>query len=518
MQAARSRLRWRSTALASIIILCLIGGFSANAVSSTLDPFFRDVFRRYMEMVHSQVLFVGNIDLNRKLHPYVQNNKGKIVVRAFSQQEPGYLRGFVYEVYEGGRWAGAGATRKLSAEEDETLASRRFFHEPTRSAETIPPDHIVQIHPTNGLDLNQLIMPGGSYGVELIAATMQSNRNDEFIPGEIDLAGGYTAYSAPADRFTLPAPHLDLNELPADYLYVPDYLQDYLRPHLPEWEPATSTSARIASSIAFLQRRCEYALKRQPESDDDPIVVFLEQSQEGHCELFATSVVMMLRMQNVPTRYVSGFVCREPHPLEEGWIARLIDCHAWAEAYDAESGRWLLVEATPLAGVPDGKSEAGLFAKIREATIGVWVDLFSKIKRGYFAEAVLSGLARLWEWLRFLLWTGPWFIGWPIVIALLWLGGKKIHGRRIRRIAAGQASQAFRELERALVPYAGTRDGCLTARAYAELAIVGMAPHPQRLRELITAWERIRYGGAPLADWPVQAQDYVRDALNPADS
>ena len=48
-------------------------------------------------------------------------------------------------------------------------------------------------------------------------------------------------------------------------------------------------------------------------------------------------------------------------------------------------------------------------------------------------------------------------------------------------LRAGQVSQAFRELERALVPYAGTRDGCLTARAYAELAIVGMAAETNRL-------------------------------------
>ena len=56
---------------------------------------------------------------------------------------------------------------------------------------------------------------------------------------------------------------------------------------------------------------------------------------------------MLLRMADVPTRYVTGFLVTH-RDVETGlWIARSMDAHAWAEAWDEEGKQWRIVEATP---------------------------------------------------------------------------------------------------------------------------------------------------------------------------
>ncbi len=55
---------------------------------------------------------------------------------------------------------------------------------------------------------------------------------------------------------------------------------------------------------------------------------------------------MLLRLADVPTRYVTGFLVTQRDEQSGSWIARNMDAHAWVEAWDQEQNRWRLVEAT----------------------------------------------------------------------------------------------------------------------------------------------------------------------------
>ena len=54
--------------------------------------------------------------------------------------------------------------------------------------------------------------------------------------------------------------------------------------------------------------RFKYSLQGQPRDRSlDPIEDFITKHPEGHCEYFATALVLMLRSQRIPARLVAGF-------------------------------------------------------------------------------------------------------------------------------------------------------------------------------------------------------------------
>lgn len=94
----------------------------------------------------------------------------------------------------------------------------------------------------------------------------------------------------------------------------------------------------------------------------DPIEDFVANHRSGHCEYFASALVMMLRSQHIPARMVVGFRGGEYNALGDYYQVLQRHAHAWVEAYlppeEAESelppeavrtplGGWLRVDPTP---------------------------------------------------------------------------------------------------------------------------------------------------------------------------
>jgi hypothetical protein len=91
---------------------------------------------------------------------------------------------------------------------------------------------------------------------------------------------------------------------------------------------------------------------------DNPLEEFLFRHRQGHCELFASALVLMLRSQGIPARLVTGFLGGELNPLTGYYVVRQSNAHAWVEAYLPESG-WRILDPTPPAGRPDADGLAG---------------------------------------------------------------------------------------------------------------------------------------------------------------
>lgn len=98
---------------------------------------------------------------------------------------------------------------------------------------------------------------------------------------------------------------------------------------------------------------------------EDPIETFLFDWREGHCEYFASSMVLMLRSLGIPAVLATGFLGAELHPLEGYWVVRQSNAHAWVEAYLPERG-WTVFDPTPAAGRP-ALEEAGLRSLLFQA-------------------------------------------------------------------------------------------------------------------------------------------------------
>ena len=83
-----------------------------------------------------------------------------------------------------------------------------------------------------------------------------------------------------------------------------------------------------------------------PPPGQDPIEYFLFELQRGYCDYYATSMVLMLRSQGVPARWVQGYATGEYDPEAGAYLVRDTIAHSWPEVYFTGYG-WLRFEPTP---------------------------------------------------------------------------------------------------------------------------------------------------------------------------
>jgi transglutaminase-like putative cysteine protease len=108
----------------------------------------------------------------------------------------------------------------------------------------------------------------------------------------------------------------------------------------------------------------------------DPLADFLFRTREGHCEYFATAMVIMLRTLEIPSRIVNGFQMGEYNELNDMYSVRDSDAHSWVEAYFPRNDCWIEFDPTPSAGIND-YSQGGLLAQLRkyaDAMEVFWLD------------------------------------------------------------------------------------------------------------------------------------------------
>jgi len=125
----------------------------------------------------------------------------------------------------------------------------------------------------------------------------------------------------------------------------------------------------------YLKTEFRYTLDLKP-TDGDPLAEFLFKTREGHCEYFATAMVMMLRTLEIPARIVNGFQMGEYNELNDMYTVRESDAHSWVEAYFPRTDSWIEFDPTPSAGIND-YSQGGLWAQLRkyaDAMEVFWLD------------------------------------------------------------------------------------------------------------------------------------------------
>ena len=107
---------------------------------------------------------------------------------------------------------------------------------------------------------------------------------------------------------------------------------------------------------------------RRERKDLDPIEDFLFHTRSGHCERFATTLVLMLRSQGIPAVMVLGFKGCETTEEPGRYIVREEFAHAWVEALIEEyeplpwwgirrTSRWLSLDPTPSGGGANSSDE-----------------------------------------------------------------------------------------------------------------------------------------------------------------
>jgi hypothetical protein len=108
---------------------------------------------------------------------------------------------------------------------------------------------------------------------------------------------------------------------------------------------------RVGQALtAYLSRSGEYGytldLRRQDYSLD-PVMDFLINTKQGHCERFASALALMLRSQGIPSRIVVGFR-GAAETVNGAYVIRRNQAHAWVQMWTP--GQWITLDPTPGAG------------------------------------------------------------------------------------------------------------------------------------------------------------------------
>ncbi|MEX0654246.1 MAG: DUF3488 and transglutaminase-like domain-containing protein [Phycisphaeraceae bacterium] len=223
----------------------------------------------------------------------------------------------------------------------------------------IHPPTTVQSDSLSDIKFNPLDQQLASQGAS--GALVYSLRWPSFPPG--DLAGRYREKLVENSRARLvssPARDREAFErFQNDYARgwvsqhqrIARYTRDLLAKHNLERDPDapyTADDAEIARVLTeHLRDEFRYALDNPTVArHEDPIVEFLFNHRQGHCELFASALAAMTRSIGMQARVVTGYVASEYNRIGGYYIVRQRNAHAWTEIHAGPEQGWRTFDPT----------------------------------------------------------------------------------------------------------------------------------------------------------------------------
>jgi len=345
----------------------------------------------------------------------LNNNTSNVVFHGWSSQKS-YWRGESKSLYTGKGWSdveGALTLHKTADDVEAALAELGGRGKGERIEQSV-----TYVKPVSGMPL----MQGGLKGIVLQLEASDPDRQlsnyihepatDALFPPTIDAEiKSYTLIT----ELPMIEPEL-LNELEepderlAQRAWESEMLSEYLQ--LPEGLPerVVALAAEVAGGgltgrydqvkaiEQYLKDSYRYSLNsKQPEVDEDFVDHFLFEQQRGYCVHFATAMVVMLRSQDIPARYVKGYQSGEAIEqrlsdaglLETLYKVSETDAHAWVEVYFPEVG-WVPFDPTPAASESETQAQAAWFGQLNK--------LKDNVLSGFKGLSDLLTLTQ-WQWL-----------------------------------------------------------------------------------------------------------------------
>jgi hypothetical protein len=159
------------------------------------------------------------------------------------------------------------------------------------------------------------------------------------------------------------------------YLALPSELSPRIRALARQIAPASvRTDYQKAERIlGFLSdsNRFSYTTDMQPTAGVEPVEDFLFNLKCGHCEYFASSMVVLLREVNVPARLVNGFKVSEWNPIAGAYVVRQQHAHSWVETYLRPYG-WRTLDPTAVSR--DAAAPRPMLARRIGRNIYDWIE------------------------------------------------------------------------------------------------------------------------------------------------
>ena len=136
----------------------------------------------------------------------------------------------------------------------------------------------------------------------------------------------------------------------------------------PSLDPRSQPRQVMAALASRIRRGWRYTLDATRTPDTEPLEDFLYHKRQGHCELFASAQVMLLRSLGIPARLVTGFYGGEYDDWSQSYTVRQSSAHAWVEVWVGDG--WERSDPTPPeARVPESSLTDRLRASLN------WLEL-----------------------------------------------------------------------------------------------------------------------------------------------
>lgn len=248
-----------------------------------------------------------------------------------------YLKSQVKTIYNGQNWA------KRQQTYQSRYANYLKTPENTRWLSSENPDYIKGGIAFDQMKTISIFSPIGFYASSLSPdKVFVSEENQAFYKGGmfVRFIKEY-AFEASQRDFTPPVPEdLVVSEtLETEVVTIARTLGSY----------GASPQKKIGILQQYLSKYYTYNLQVSSKRvNPDFVSNFLLETKEGYCTYFASALVQMARINNIPARYVEGFRVDPGEVNPENLVAKITekDAHAWVEVYYEDEG-WRVVEATP---------------------------------------------------------------------------------------------------------------------------------------------------------------------------
>ena len=261
------------------------------------------------------------------------------VLSISSDSNPGYLRARAFDVYQRSEWHDLSSREAVLREQN--LPFGMYFLSKTNIFKLKETDatrykYMIVRHETRFDDT--MFTPLGTSFIEApVDLLMQDGDDIVYVPKFRDGLFYRIAYRRSASQKY----KIGKKNIPSDLDPRIYELADRI------FEGCNTTTEKIDAVVKYFRTNYTYVLGLDIPPGRDKLTYFLLEESTGYCEYFASGAAILLRLADVPTRYVTGFYVTAKDPLNGSWIARNMDAHAWVEAWDAQRNRWTIVEATP---------------------------------------------------------------------------------------------------------------------------------------------------------------------------
>ncbi len=319
---------------------------------------------------------VGRIRNDPRVVLRVENTEGDPLAPIDS-----YWRGLAFDHFDGTRW---------SISKSRSVASRRPVSGVGRFGIELLPETrtplVAQRILREPVEGGVLFTPALAQRIEGPFQALERDRNGGlYLAGRGDERLRYTIWSRPSER--------DATRLRLDRAVPPlearaggrRVAKRYLQ--LPELDPRVAARAAeiVAGQPSDFDRALALrdALRREgrytdtpPAIDEQagsPIEAFMLGDLEGHCEYFASAMVVLARSQGLPSRLVNGFAGGVPNVVGGFVEVSAADAHAWVEVHFERAG-WVRFDPTP----PDLRlrAEQALSLGERLAQLGSAIEIW----------------------------------------------------------------------------------------------------------------------------------------------